>query len=722
MRTDYIRNINEREKDYYLLVIDKNGKIHFANSHLVSNLNLRSEKLLQYNFFNFLEPRRLEGFKEVMNQVESTASQRTIETSIRNGSLHWIKWEVSKYSAKNGDTQKYYCIGYDILDKSRVKKMKQVARKHYESIMEGLTIGVILQDNQGEVLASNQKTAEIFEISIEELYETGLIKSLWKSFAGKEGNLEYTASPTYQALETGQLQKNISLNYITKSGKKKTILVNSQPLFQEDNEEGMTVVTSFTDVSRERELEEAVVQRDVMFQTLKDNSPSLSWIVDEDARLLFMNKSFASFFSLDQEAIGKNVLSMVPHEISTYLEVVSRNVLATGEPFNSREKYNKIDGTETTFWISIFPVPAVSERRMLGGYALDVTQQMKAQEELKSVNERLFNFSTITKDAIWEWDIRSGKIARNKVLVDLIGYTFANSKSLNWWLRRVHPDDRVKVRDIVRQVLKNRELSWEAEYRFQTASGEYIVVFNRGFIFYDNNEPVKIIGSINDISKVRQLEERLIAEKAQKQKDLTDTIFAVQEKERTRIGQELHDNVNQILGASKLFLSLLKTASEEDEKMKAKISSHLVMAIEEIRKLSREMVTPRLTENGLIASINSLVNDLKCTQVINILFLHHDDVEMISQAKKVTLFRIIQEQVKNTLKYSKARNLWITLKVADNRVQLVIEDDGVGFDTQKNRTGIGISNIYERSRFYNGKMVLKSSPGNGCKMKVYIPL
>ena len=133
------------------------------------------------------------------------------------------------------------------------------------------------------------------------------------------------------------------------------------------------------------------------------------------------------------------------------------------------------------------------------------------------------------------------------------------------------------------------------------------------------------------------------------------------------------------------------------------------------------MVTPQLKENGLIASVKTLVNDLKATNTMNVFFYHQDEIEVLSSGKKVTLFRIVQEQVKNTIKHSKAKNLTIHLDSIDDNVQLIIEDDGVGFDTKQIRKGIGLSNIYDRTRFYNGKLQIKASPGQGCKMIVEIP-
>jgi signal transduction histidine kinase len=87
----------------------------------------------------------------------------------------------------------------------------------------------------------------------------------------------------------------------------------------------------------------------------------------------------------------------------------------------------------------------------------------------------------------------------------------------------------------------------------------------------------------------------------------------------------------------------------------------------------------------------------------------------------VTLFRIAQEQLKNILKHSKASQVDIYLQSKDGSVQLVIKDNGIGFDPKQTQRGIGLSNIYERTRFYNGKVDIQTAPGKGCIITLTIP-
>jgi PAS domain S-box-containing protein len=318
--------------------------------------------------------------------------------------------------------------------------------------------------------------------------------------------------------------------------------------------------------------------------------------------------------------------------------------------------------------------------------------------------------------------MQSGYIFRNDALLDMIGYQLDDPRGLSWWLRRIHPEDRNRVSDKVKESTEKNLQSWQDEYRFKCADGNYKYMRDKGYIVYENGLPVKMIGSLHDVSNLKQLENQLIEEKLERQKEISEMIIHVQEKERTRIGHELHDNVNQILSTTKLFVDLLTPVSKEEKQVKQKSLEYIMMAIEEIRKLSKELVVPHLKDNGLLKSIESLIEDILIATQIKINFTHDHENHLLSAGKKVALFRIVQEQLKNILKHSQATNVEILLHSKEEDTCLIIKDNGIGFDPKQTQRGIGLSNIYDRTRFYNGSVDIQTNPGEGCVLTVIIPV
>jgi len=206
------------------------------------------------------------------------------------------------------------------------------------------------------------------------------------------------------------------------------------------------------------------------------------------------------------------------------------------------------------------------------------------------------------------------------------------------------------------------------------------------------------------------------------QKKLTETVIMAQEAERKRLSQELHDNVNQLLATAKLFLDRLETRNEQNEEFKSKITQYIEMAFTEIRSLSHSLATPHFEKNKLTDSLRKITNDIKLAGAFTVISDFDEKAEMLDQSKKMNLFRIFQEQIKNTMRYSQATCIQTRLFFVDNNAHMIIEDNGVGFDVDKKGIGSGLYNILERAELCGGTAKITSSPGFGCKLEVIIPV
>lgn len=228
---------------------------------------------------------------------------------------------------------------------------------------------------------------------------------------------------------------------------------------------------------------------------------------------------------------------------------------------------------------------------------------------------------------------------------------------------------------------------------------------------------------IRDITKQKksqaalvELERQMMDQKLAEQRNTTKAIIRAQENERNRLGQELHDNINQLLVASKLgFACIIKEQSDE---LNVPIDT-LDKAIEEIRKLTSRYVTP-IIDVDLKELVESLLWKVKRSQGLEVSFSFEGNIS--DDDLKLNIYRIIQEQLNNIVKYASASR--IHLYIASNQQEIVVSvsDNGVGFDTSAVRKGIGISNMINRVRTFNGQLDVQSAPGQGCTISLVIPL
>jgi two-component system sensor histidine kinase UhpB len=223
---------------------------------------------------------------------------------------------------------------------------------------------------------------------------------------------------------------------------------------------------------------------------------------------------------------------------------------------------------------------------------------------------------------------------------------------------------------------------------------------------------------INDVTEKIRLGNELAIKKQQ----IVEAVLAAQEKERKAIGAELHDNINQILSAARLTISVALEFPDKIKELLPLSMDHLSTAIEEIRTLSKSLIlSGSLKTFGLIQSIDDLVKHNQALTGLKIYF-NADDLNenSMSEEQKITIYRIIQEQLNNILKHAQASSLRIDLETKGDQVSLLIADNGKGFDTAIQRNGIGITNIMSRAELFNGKAVIDSSPGKGCRLQVIL--
>ncbi len=348
-------------------------------------------------------------------------------------------------------------------------------------------------------------------------------------------------------------------------------------------------------------------------------------------------------------------------------------------------------------------------------------------KKLRLANERHSSVLKATHDLIWDWDLETGTFYRDKQgtrkVYGVNNYnTIANFPA---WLSRIHPDDHKRVKTAVNSIINDgKEQVLNIEYRFKRDDGEYNYVYDRGFLIRDaEGKPIRMIGAAQDISVQKELEQQLVQRELEKQKIIGQATIETQEQERSEIGKELHDNVNQVLTTTKLYLDLSLSTPEMKDELIVKSSKNIIYVINEIRQLSRSLMNPSLGDLGLVDSVTDLIENIHLTRKLNVVFNAADEAEwMLDEPQKLTIFRIVQEGLNNAIKHAKATSVTLTLTLENNSVVLTIQDDGIGFDPQLIKKGSGLKNIQNRVYLSNGTIKLKSSPGYGCTIEMQFPI
>jgi len=203
--------------------------------------------------------------------------------------------------------------------------------------------------------------------------------------------------------------------------------------------------------------------------------------------------------------------------------------------------------------------------------------------------------------------------------------------------------------------------------------------------------------------------ELLITEKRE-----ISALLAGQDKERERIAADLHDRLGSMLATVKLYFNTVEESVEhfkkENKEYYTKASSLLDDACEEVRRISHDLASGVLVKFGLVAALNELKLMVSESKRLNMDVLVFGMDQRLSNEIEVNVYRIVQELLNNTLKHANAGKLNVQLNRIEGNLNLIVEDDGKGFDTEllQTKEGIGLKNVAERIKKLNGKMSIDS--------------
>jgi PAS domain S-box-containing protein len=285
-------------------------------------------------------------------------------------------------------------------------------------------------------------------------------------------------------------------------------------------------------------------------------------------------------------------------------------------------------------------------------------------------------------------------------------------------------DRKALFADRVQRAVKGEQITFETRYDLENKSSLWYHI--RLFpIPNDDKDIYGLVLACTDITERKLLENQLERERRDRHLEITDAVITAEENERQEIGRELHDNIQQILVSSRLFLSMIKEndISVSGYSYLQQTNQMIMSAIDEIRNLSHSMIAPFMEKTTLKEAIEKVISNTTSTSGIKInIEATGLDEEMLSDKLRLTVFRIIQEQFNNILKYSKASFVLLTIVQDHQNLSLIIKDNGIGFVTSERTTGIGLMNIKARASLFNGEVSIRSSPGQGFELSVIMKL
>ncbi|MES2265684.1 MAG: sensor histidine kinase [Bacteroidota bacterium] len=209
----------------------------------------------------------------------------------------------------------------------------------------------------------------------------------------------------------------------------------------------------------------------------------------------------------------------------------------------------------------------------------------------------------------------------------------------------------------------------------------------------------------------------------QLQKERIQAQIMMQEQERKRIANDLHDSLGPMLSTVKLYMHSIIVNNDADKVALNKASGYIDETINNLREISYNLLPSSLVRNNMVVVVNEYIARIANHNLVKIAFNVSENI-VIPKEIEIHLFRIIQEIVNNTIKHSGASTLNLTITNRPGLLFLISEDDGRGFDltaTAQTSTGLGLKSIENRAEIINGTFKIITAVNKGCKIIIRAP-
>jgi two-component system sensor histidine kinase UhpB len=355
-------------------------------------------------------------------------------------------------------------------------------------------------------------------------------------------------------------------------------------------------------------------------------------------------------------------------------------------------------------------------------------------EEASRLNHQRFELVALaTTDAIWDLNLETRDVWWSTGIQHLFGYRPEDvSPRLDWWLQRLHPDDKDRVTQEMERLADSSARTWAGHYRFRRQDGSYASVLDRGYLIHNAaGKRTRVVGGICDISERRRAEEALEGSRRQL-RALTARLQSGREEERANVAREIHDELGQVLTAIKMNLAWVERKLGETEHSTAlnplleRVVESAEMAdsaIKNVQRIATDLRPDVLDNLGLAEALQQEAHRFQqrggaaCELQLTAESLN------LPALVATAAFRVFQEALTNVARHAKATLVRIRLHADAEKLVLEVEDNGLGIrpEATVGSHSLGILGMQERASVLGGELSVSPVLPHGTKVTLRLP-
>jgi PAS domain S-box-containing protein len=522
------RDITERKKaeesrSYLASIVESSNDAIIGKSldGVIVSWNAAAERvyghsaaeIIGHSISAIVPPNRLDEMPQIIEKVKRGERIDRFETvRVKNdGELVDVSLTVSPIRDAAGRIIGASTVARDITERKRAEAALRESEQLYRSVVNSVAEGILLQDRAGRIVASNRSSERILGRTAEGLKGQIAPDPSLQAIHEDGSPLPEGDLPHMITLRTGKPQSNVRIGFPRPDGTLVWVLANAEPIFHAAKSTPYAVVTSFADITEQKQAEDALIEEKHLLHTLMDNLPDSVYFKDRESRFTRINKAHAKLFGLrdPSHGVGRTDFDFftVEHAQEAYND--EREIIRTGQPVvDKEEKETWPDGHVT--WVSTTKMPLRDANgNIIGtfGVSRDITDRMRAEEALRESEEKYRSLVSNIPDVAWTMDAEFRFVFISKKMERVSGFSPDEiyRQGIHLYLNSLHPDDVHKVTQGL-QALFAEGRPFDVECRAKRKDGEWIWIHDRALATYEREGMRYADGLLSDITERKRAE------------------------------------------------------------------------------------------------------------------------------------------------------------------------------------------------------------------------
>ena len=716
-----LNNFLESTDDAYYIVYQKNKLKNYFTSRwpLFFGFNPKSGNIWKQKRECVIDEHR-KMYDEAISEFQASGNLN-LKYKIKNKVSGHTRWILEEARIKIDATLNDEIISGRITDITTSENFRSLvgeSEERFKLITESMPVMIWVSNEENKVIYTNKSSQDFFGFDLKEL----------------KGQNEFVdvVHPDYRKIAIDEWRKLLEakqkceMQYLlkNKNGEYRWVFEIAVPRFTNQNTFLGYIGCTF-DITNERDTYNKLEEEKKKFELISNKSADMIFLIQKNGIIEYVSSSIKRILGRDEESVKGHSFYDLIDENSTLRSIdfqESESNSNNSRVLSFRMKDNSGDAKWVEAVYSKFTEDEIGGEKILI-HVRDINEQHVAQSMLIENEARYRRLFSNMNLGIVEVDNDEKILYVNRAFERISGYS--EDEVIGKIASKVFITDR-EAKDINQQESRKRALGKEGLYEIKITKkdGSAATWVISGAPTFDMKGKVR--GSIGihwDVTEIRDLENKLLLDSVMKEKEMMEARLQAEEEQREIIGRDLHDGVGQMLAYLSLYFNVLKEKSSINNQDVEKAQTTLKSTIDEVRRLSRNLAPPAIRDLGFREAVIELINSYGIIPKpkFQLKIYKGKDPDQLLQEHKLMLFRVLQELSSNTFKHAKAENVEIQIEYTADGINMTYKDDGIGFDTNYSKKGVGLKSIFSRLEFYGGKLKINTNPGKGLEVIIKLP-